>query len=121
MKALILKGKVVQLSEESFEVHPDLTWVNNVPKNLEHGWNYDGTNFSDPDTRTDDEKFNDALKNLRQKRNNIIFFTDWTQSKDVNLSNAEEWVTYRQNLRDITKGIKTIADIEAVTWPTKPE
>ena len=87
MKALILKGKVVQLSEESFEVHPDLTWVNNVPKNLEHGWNYDGTNFSDPDTRTDDEKFNDALKNLR----------------------------------DITKGIKTIADIEAVTWPTKPE
>ena len=121
MKALIFDKKVIQLSKEKFEVHSSMTWVDNVNSNVEVGWNYDGTNFSDPDTRTDEQKFNDALENLRAKRNNKIFFTDWTQAKDVNLLNADEWTTYRQSLRDITKGLKTIADIKAITWPTKPK
>ena len=121
MKALIFDGKVIQLSEEKFEVHSSMTWVDNVDSNVEVGWNYDGTNFSDPDTKTDEQKFNDALENLRAKRNNILFFTDWTQSRDVNLPNNDEWTTYRQSLRDITNGLTTIAKIEAVTWPTKPE
>ena len=121
MKALILDKQVVQLSEEEFEVHPSLTWIDNVPENVSTGWNYDGTNFTDPDTRTDQEKFNDSLDRLRAKRNIRLNESDWTQAKDVNLSNADEWTTYRQNLRDITNGLTTVADVEAVTWPTKPE
>ena len=70
---------------------------------------------------TDQEKFNDSLDILRAKRNIRLNNSDWTQSRDVNLSNNDEWTTYRQSLRDITKGLKTIADIEAVTWPTKPK
>ena len=45
--------------------------------------------------------------------------TDWRASSDLQLSS--EWTTYRQSLRDITNGLTTVADIEAVTWPTKPE
>lgn len=121
MEALIHNHKVVQISEKKFEVHPSLTWIDNVPENVSTGWNYDGTNFTDPDTRTDQEKFNDSLDILRAKRNIRLNNSDWTQSRDVNLSNNDEWTTYRQSLRDITKGLKTIADIEAVTWPTKPK
>ena len=120
MKALTKDGKVVQLSEEEFEVHPSYTWVDKVDSNVKVGWNYDGTNFSNSDTRTDEEKFNFVLKFFRRRRNNLLLQSDWTQAKDVNLSNADEWTTYRQSLRDITKGLTTIADIEAVTWPTKP-
>jgi hypothetical protein len=28
--------------------------------------------------------------------------------------------TYRQSLRDITNGLTTVAEVEAVVWPTKP-
>jgi hypothetical protein len=28
--------------------------------------------------------------------------------------------TYRQNLRDLTNGLSTVADINAVVYPTKP-
>ena len=121
MKALIKDGKVLEFHEEKFEVHSSLTWVDNVPENVSRGWNYDGTNFSDPDTRTDEEKFNDSLYELRVIRNFLLAQSDWTQSRDVNLSNNDEWTTYRQNLRDITNGLTTVADVEAVTWPTKPE
>ena len=121
MKALIKDGKVVQLSEEKFEVHSSLTWADNVPENVSTGWNYDGTNFTDPDTRTDQEKFNDSLYELRVRRNGLLIQSDWTQSRDVNLSNNDEWTTYRQSLRDMTNGLTTIADIKAVTWPNKPE
>jgi hypothetical protein len=27
---------------------------------------------------------------------------------------------YRQDLRDITNGLTTVEEVEAVTWPTKP-
>ena len=121
MEALIHNHKVVQISEKKFEVHPSLTWIDNVPENVSTGWNYDGTNFTDPDIRTDQEKFNNSLDRLRAKRNIRLNASDWTQAKDVNLSNADEWTTYRQSLRDITNGLTTVADVEAVTWPTKPE
>ena len=59
------------------------------------------------------------LKILRQQRNQLLTETDWMGNSDVQMST--EWTTYRQNLRDITNGLTTVADIEAVTWPTKPE
>ena len=55
---------------------------------------------------------------LRDKRNILLAETDWTQNRDVTLSNDADWKTYRQALRDITKTYKTLDD---VTWPTKPE
>ena len=54
---------------------------------------------------------------LRAERNVKLAETDWTQSRDITLSNDADWKTYRQALRDITKDYKSLDD---VTWPEKP-
>ena len=58
------------------------------------------------------------LNDLRAERNAKLAETDWTQSRDVTLSNDSAWQTYRQSLRDITDSATSLDD---VTWPTKPE
>ena len=118
MKALIQDGKIIQLSEEEFEVHPSYTWVDNVPENVRTGWNYDGTNFSDPDTRTNEQKFTDALNYLRKFRDNLLAQSDWTQFQDSPITGSAltDWQTYRQGLRDVT----TQSDPYNIVWPTKP-
>jgi hypothetical protein len=58
------------------------------------------------------------LETLRQFRNAKLAETDWTQSRDVTLTNDAAWATYRQALRDITD---TYSDLDSVVWPTKPE
>ena len=55
---------------------------------------------------------------LRQKRDLLLQQTDWTQNRDVTLSNDADWKTYRQALRDITKEYKSLEDVK---WPEKPE
>jgi len=54
---------------------------------------------------------------LRAERNVKLAETDWTQSRDITLSNDADWKTYRQSLRDITKTYKTLEDVK---WPEKP-
>ena len=86
-----------------------------IPDNVYCGMiqNDDGT-FSNPPKQFDNE-----MVKLRDDRNRLLRETDWRASSDLQLSS--EWTTYRQSLRDITNGLTTVADIEAVTWPTKPE
>jgi hypothetical protein len=60
-----------------------------------------------------------AMEDLRTKRNNLLADTDYLALSD-NTMNAE-MTTYRQSLRDITNGLTTVADVEAVVFPTKPE
>ena len=57
-----------------------------------------------------------AMENLRSKRNQLLTESDWTQSRDVFLSNDEEWKTYRQQLRDLPKNTDPMNPV----WPTKP-
>jgi hypothetical protein len=85
-----------------------------IPDNVFCGMiqNDDGT-FSNPPKQFDNE-----MVKLRAKRNQLLQQTDWMGNSDVQMST--EWTTYRQSLRDITNGLTTVADIEAVTWPTKP-
>ena len=64
--------------------------------------------------------FDTALDDLRITRNKLLTESDWTQSRDVTLTKDTDWKTYRQSLRDITKGLTTLDDIDKVTWPTKP-
>ena len=54
---------------------------------------------------------------LRAERNKKLAETDWTQSRDITLTNDAAWQTYRQSLRDITDSATSLDD---VTWPTKP-
>ena len=58
------------------------------------------------------------MRLLRVERNNKLTLSDWTQSRDVTLSNDADWKTYRQALRDITKDYKSLEDVK---WPEKPE
>ena len=64
------------------------------------------------------ELLNIALMSLRFKRNRLLEQTDYLALSDVTMSEA--WKTYRQNLRDLTDGLTSEADVNAVTWPTKP-
>ena len=61
-----------------------------------------------------------ALEELRMKRNQFLVESDWTQFRDVTLTKDADWKTYRQSLRDITKDLTTVDDVNKVTWPTKP-
>ena len=50
------------------------------------------------------QKEEDTLaKEIRTKRNKLLAETDWTQMPDVSTELQEEYKTYRQELRDITK------------------
>jgi hypothetical protein len=66
--------------------------------------------------------FDRAIAGLRQKRNSLIASSDWTVLSDSPLS-AElktAWLEYRQDLRDITEGVNTVAKVNAVVFPNKP-
>ena len=57
------------------------------------------------------------IQEVRMIRNTKLAETDWTQNRDVTLSDDADWKTYRQSLRDITKTYKTL---DTVKWPEKP-
>lgn len=54
---------------------------------------------------------------IRSQRNYLLSQTDWIFAPDVTLKNKEDWLTYRQALRDIPQTFQTP---EGVVWPTKP-
>ena len=62
--------------------------------------------------------FDRALENLRFERNKLLSDTDFYANSDVTMSEAIR--TYRQELRDITNGLTTVAQVEAVEFPEKP-
>ena len=62
--------------------------------------------------------FDKAMEDLRAKRNNLLKETDHYALSDQTLS--DDMRTYRQSLRDITNGLTTVAEVEAVVFPTKP-
>ena len=63
-----------------------------------------------------------ALNNLRAERNSLLANSDWTDLPNSPLTDEKksEWQTYRTNLRDITNGLTTVEQVEAVEFPTKP-
>jgi hypothetical protein len=67
-------------------------------------------------------EFEMALDELRAKRNKLLADTDYTVLQDSTFTDAQvaEWVVYRQALRDITNGLTTKDEVEAVAFPTKP-
>ena len=63
-------------------------------------------------------EFDWAMKTLREKRDNLLAETDFYSLSDVTMS--DNMKTYRQSLRDITNGVTTVDEVNAVSWPTKP-
>ena len=63
-------------------------------------------------------EFDEKLQNLRFNRNQLLAETDYLALSDQTLS--DDMKTYRQELRDITNGLTTSDEVDAVTFPTKP-
>ena len=62
--------------------------------------------------------FDRAIASLRAKRNALLAATDFYALSDNTL--MSDMSIYRQSLRDITEGLNTVADVNAVVFPTKP-
>ena len=66
-----------------------------------------------------------SINKLRDERDILLKACDWTQIIDVSLANKDEWLTYRQALRDlpatspnvITDFAGNLIDVE---FPQKP-
>ena len=63
-------------------------------------------------------ELDNAMQNLRAKRNRLLQDTDFHGLSDNSMSS--DMTTYRQELRDITEGITTVEQANAVVFPTKP-
>ena len=63
-------------------------------------------------------EFDMAMEDLRLTRNKLLADTDYLALSDNTMS--AEMTTYRLSLRDFTNGLTTKAQVDAVTWPTKP-
>jgi hypothetical protein len=59
-----------------------------------------------------------AMETLRAKRNKLLQDTDHYALSDQTLS--DDMRTYRQALRDITEGLSTVEQVNAVVFPNKP-
>ena len=67
--------------------------------------------------------FDLELIKIREKRNKLLADTDYIVTMNLEAGNTvpAEWVTYRQSLRDLTNGLTTVEQVNAVVYPTKPE
>jgi len=67
-------------------------------------------------------EFNNAMEELRTKRNALLEETDYIviKAKETGTTIPTAWKTYRQALRDITEGLTTVEEVEAVIFPEKP-
>jgi hypothetical protein len=69
-----------------------------------------------------------GLKILRSVRSELLRNTDWVMTSDnyASLSNKQEWVAYRQALRDLPenppkfKWKNTTLDVESMDMPVQP-
>jgi len=109
----------------------DVDDINNIPSfitqegqiiatnhtgNIGDTWN--GSSYDKPEI-TDDRTFEERMIDLRQKRNALLAQTDYLALSDQTMT--AEMTAYRQALRDITNGLTTVEDVEAVVFPEKPE
>ena len=96
------------------------------------GTEYSGLTGSDKPTEAELDaeviRLNNAepMRLLRLERDAKLASCDWTQSRDITLSNDVAWKTYRQALRDLPASANPTVDsngnlnASSVTWPTKP-
>ena len=74
------------------------------------------------ETAWNDGAFDRAMADLRQRRNQLLAKTDWSVLTDVPLTPTEKsiMINYRSDLRNITQGLETVEDVEAVALPGIP-
>jgi hypothetical protein len=77
-----------------------------------------GNSYDAPSDDVEEKPYSEAeaLKWVRQLRNDRLYDCDWTQLPDAPLTDAEraQWRTYRQALRDMMDDFQW----GVTTWPT---
>ena len=86
----------------------EITWHNGTPE----------ISKEDIEAQFPIVELDNAMQNLRAKRNRLLQDTDFHGLSDNSMSS--DMTTYRQELRDITDGITTVEQANAVVFPTKP-
>ena len=123
MKALIHDDKVVDVKEQSYEVHPSMSWID-CPNDIKIGFFYDGKTFKS-DEQTPEEIFEIRMIQLREIRDSLLNKTDWTAIPDNDLSwlQKRKWRKYRKQLRnfpiDAERQLKNNVYCRIV-WPEEP-
>ena len=97
-----------------------LEFIFGEPAEFTGDFTYDSVNITSGQTKPPFEEFMKIydklapLYELRIERNQKLAETDWTQTNDIRLENEEEWVAYRQALRDLPS-------LETPIWPEPPQ
>ena len=102
------------------KINPDAEFTINANDINQITW-YNGTtpiSKSDIEAQYPAVEFDIAIEQLRFTRNRLLRQTDFYALGDVTMS--DDMKTYRQSLRDITNGLTTADEVNAVSWPTKP-
>jgi hypothetical protein len=107
IEAILKINPNAQVSVNADDIN-QITWLNGTTP----------ISKADIETQIPIVEFDNAIKDLRAKRDRLIAETDYLALSDQTLST--EMATYRQALRDITNGITTVEQANNVTWPTKP-
>ena len=112
---------------QSLKPKAEWTWI---------GYEYSGLDWLDSSqTKPTESEINaeitrlnnaEPMRLLRVERDARLAACDWTQSRDITLSNDADWKTYRQSLRDLPASASPSLDsnydldLSSVTWPTEP-
>ena len=112
---------------QSLRPKAEWTWI---------GYEYSGLDWLDSSqTKPTESEINaeitrlnnaEPMRLLRVERDARLAACDWTQSRDITLSNDADWKTYRQSLRDLPASASPSLDsnydldLSSVTWPTEP-
>ena len=119
--------------------YKDLDALHSLKPNAEWRWTgfeYSGLSWLDSSqTKPTESEINaeitrlnnaEPMRLLRVERDTRLAACDWTQSRDVTLSNDADWKTYRQSLIDLPASASPSLDsnydldLSSVTWPTEP-
>jgi hypothetical protein len=63
------------------------------------------------------QRLQDQSNAVRSQRNTLLAQSDWTQMPDSGVINKEDWLVYRQALRDVSK---QLSFPWSVNWPVAP-
>ena len=84
-----------------------------------NGIYYDLTEAEEAELEAQAEAADLDMNHVRAQRNGMLSGSDWTRLDDATLGDhtAEEWATYRQELRDLLGAYSRVSD---VVWPEDP-
>jgi len=85
-----------------------------------NGVYYDLTDAEEAELTAQADAADLDMNMVRGQRDGMLAAADWTQLGDAALGDhtAEEWATYRQELRDLPS---VYSRVSTVVWPTPPE